>query len=327
MKKEIKYIISGIITILSLIIVITFTVDMLLGVTYTLNLTKDISNMTETPKLQYFPLYIFMTPTYIPLPYRITLDTLTQIYLVIYIILLSLAITRKNNIYRATKTLQNYENDIMSTISLMSLVLILSIMIEFIQTNAGIPTGNLESSSEYLKFVSALIAPLIEEIGFRLSTIGTVSLGTYLLLKEKKVNLKDILIAIWRPYKLIEDEKIPNKSSIIFYVTIIINGLIFGLAHFISGGGWEIGKISTASLAGIALGYLYVKYGFHSAVLGHSFFNIYLLSLFYISSYSIPLWNFIIDIVDFLILVLGILTFIHYTLKIIDIKRPHSTIT
>lgn len=41
------------------------------------------------------------------------------------------------------------------------------------------------------------------------------------------------------------------------------------------GGGWEIGKVSTAFLAGVAFGVAYVAYGAYADILLHWFFNYY----------------------------------------------------
>jgi hypothetical protein len=39
------------------------------------------------------------------------------------------------------------------------------------------------------------------------------------------------------------------------------------------GGGWELGKVLPTFVAGLCLGWLYVKWGFHGAVLLHLLFN------------------------------------------------------
>ena len=41
------------------------------------------------------------------------------------------------------------------------------------------------------------------------------------------------------------------------------------------GGEWQLGKITTASLAGITLGIIYIKFGLFSAILIHWLFNYY----------------------------------------------------
>jgi membrane protease YdiL (CAAX protease family) len=49
----------------------------------------------------------------------------------------------------------------------------------------------------------------------------------------------------------------------------VISSVTFGLVHILSNSGWEIGKLPVATYAGFVFGYLYIRYGFHVAVLAH----------------------------------------------------------
>ena len=51
--------------------------------------------------------------------------------------------------------------------------------------------------------------------------------------------------------------------------------MMFGFAHILYGGGWEIGKVSTACLAGLVFAIMYVSYGAYADILLHWFFNYY----------------------------------------------------
>ena len=53
------------------------------------------------------------------------------------------------------------------------------------------------------------------------------------------------------------------------YVLVAISSVLFGAAHVLLGAGWDIGKVSQAAAAGVALGVLYYKYGFAATVLLH----------------------------------------------------------
>jgi membrane protease YdiL (CAAX protease family) len=59
------------------------------------------------------------------------------------------------------------------------------------------------------------------------------------------------------------------------WVTLAVTSGAFGAAHFLYGGGWEIGKISTATISGLALGFAYLRYGAYAPILLHWFFNYY----------------------------------------------------
>jgi hypothetical protein len=55
-----------------------------------------------------------------------------------------------------------------------------------------------------------------------------------------------------------------------------VSSAAFGAVHFLAGGGWQIGKISTAFMSGMVLGITYLMYGAYAPVLLHWFFNVYL---------------------------------------------------
>jgi hypothetical protein len=70
-------------------------------------------------------------------------------------------------------------------------------------------------------------------------------------------------------------------------ILIITIGLFFGVSHIISGTPWSPGKMSQATVAGIIIGWVYVRYGFAPAVLIHWATNYFLFSyLFFISNLS-----------------------------------------
>jgi membrane protease YdiL (CAAX protease family) len=59
------------------------------------------------------------------------------------------------------------------------------------------------------------------------------------------------------------------------WALIILTSVVFGLAHYLLGGGWQVGKVSTAFLSGLVLGIMFVAYGAYAAILLHWFFNYY----------------------------------------------------
>ena len=68
-------------------------------------------------------------------------------------------------------------------------------------------------------------------------------------------------------------------------VLIITIGLFFGAAHIISGTPWSPGKFSQATIAGIIIGWVYIRYGLAPAILIHWATNYFIFSyLFFISS-------------------------------------------
>lgn len=282
MIKEARKLAGLLANISAIFITITLLIDLTVGARYAVDITYSMSNLTETPKINFIPMYIFTQAIYIPLPVKITLTQLATIFIIIYAALLALAMFTTRPLTNIKEAITGFTgNDAIETMKIMSVTLITIIIVEGIQEWGGIPTGQLQSPNEYIRYISALVAPLIEEIGFRLSIIGVIATVLYLATTRKKVNIRSILTIIWRPYHG-HDQPGENRFILSLYLAMVITAVIFGVSHVISGGGWEIGKVTTATIAGIALGYLYIRHGFHSAVLGHAFFNVYLLSMYYL---------------------------------------------
>jgi membrane protease YdiL (CAAX protease family) len=61
---------------------------------------------------------------------------------------------------------------------------------------------------------------------------------------------------------------------------VIFTSIIFGLGHFLLGGGWEIGKTTSATLAGLILALSYLAYGAQASIIIHWFFNAYMETYF-----------------------------------------------
>jgi len=282
MIKEARKLAGLLANIAAIFITTTLLIDLVIGARYAVDLTYSMSNLTEMPKINFIPMYIFTQAIYIPLPIKITLTQLATIFIIIYAALLALAMFTTRPLTNIKEAITGFTgNDAIETMKIMSLTLVTIIIVEGIQEWGGIPTGQLESPNEYIRYVSALVAPLIEEIGFRVSIIGVIAIAIYLATTRKKVTLRNILSILWRPYHG-HNQPGENKFIVSLYIAMIITAFIFGVSHIISGGGWELGKVTTATIAGIALGYLYIRHGFHSSVLGHAFFNVYLLSMYYL---------------------------------------------
>ncbi|MCX8191765.1 MAG: CPBP family intramembrane metalloprotease [Nitrososphaerales archaeon] len=162
--------------------------------------------------------------------------------------------------------------------------MVTTIILQYLQERSGIPTGTIPERDPIMMFVSISIAPLVEEIGFRLSFIGLIA--AYLAFMADG-RLRSILYALWHPKgcldKLIVKKNKTSKEVGILNVMVILSGIIFGLAHITYGAGWEVGKLSQATLAGIALGWLYINYGFHAAVLLHWAFNYFTSAYYYLN--------------------------------------------
>lgn len=207
-----------------------------------------------------------------------------------------------------------FTNPLTAMIVLLGATSFVTQLLDSLQTSAGIATGSLTGDPFYL-FVDFTLAPLVEETTFRLIMIGLpITLLAIVIFRGSA--LAGAARALWRPSSLwdVEDEgeeartfkeagpslfpKSQHESlkvkaiKPIVLVFLALSSLAFGYGHYASQSGWDLGKISEATVAGLALGYLYIKYGFAANVLLHWSIN-YVGSVFSflaLGVYGIP-WN------------------------------------
>jgi len=150
-------------------------------------------------------------------------------------------------------------------------------ILQWLQEHAGLPTGDLPPREPVDQLVSISISPLTEELGFRLTLIGFLSLFWI----RSRVSAKDLLRILWHPGRYLKWDGYQRGLERRAAGAIIFAGVLFGLSHVLYGQNWGLGKVTTASISGIALGWLYFKYGFPAAVLLHWGFNYFTGSVFY----------------------------------------------
>ncbi len=137
------------------------------------------------------------------------------------------------------------------------------LMIDSVETSGGVPIGGLSGDAMQL-FMSLTIAPLREEFGFRMILVGLPALALCLG-RSWRLALK----SLWRPSASYEGEVNTTFHQVVLAVAAVVSSLLFGLVHVYSGSGWAVGKLPEAAFAGVVLSYLYIRYGFHVAVLTH----------------------------------------------------------
>ncbi len=130
-------------------------------------------------------------------------------------------------------------------------------------SSSGVPIGG-PSGDPLLLLVGLTASPLIEEFGFRLLIIGVVA-----LILSMGRPWRVALGSIWRPSRAIEGFAVGSGASIIIWAATGFSAVTFGACHVFCGSSWDIGKFPEAAYGGLVLGVLYVKYGFHVAVLAH----------------------------------------------------------
>ena len=101
----------------------------------------------------------------------------------------------------------------------------------------GIITEPPDTKNDLILFLQLSIAPITEEIGFRLVLIGI----PLFLIYSHKSSIKFFIKSLWAPYSTLH---IYDKKKAIVIITIV--GIFFGVAHVISGEPWTTGKILTS---------------------------------------------------------------------------------
>lgn len=173
---------------------------------------------------------------------------------------------------------------------LSSMLLIAVLVISSLQESVGVPTGSLTESNSLDLLLDLAYSPISEEVGFRISTLG-LFLVIYMLWATRLAQtiplgrgLKIAFLALFDPdeakrmagLKSISSHGILGGVSQGEWVILIFTSLGFGLAHLLSGSGWGLGKVTTATMTGLTLGLVYLAYGVEAPILLHWYFNYYL---------------------------------------------------
>ncbi|MBT7253024.1 MAG: CPBP family intramembrane metalloprotease, partial [Candidatus Nitrosopelagicus sp.] len=156
-----------------------------------------------------------------------------------------------------------------------SILVLISAVITIIQKNFGIITEPPDTANDLILFLQISVAPITEEIGFRLVLIGI----PLFLIYSHKSSIKFFFKSLWAPHSTLHIYE--NKKAI---GIIVIVGIFFGVAHVISGEPWTTGKILQASIGGIILGWVYFRYGLAAAIILHWATNYFIYSYLFLIS-------------------------------------------
>ena len=224
------------------------------------------------------PFYIGLLTVYVPV--TPSFGTLFLALTAVYCLMIAIAAYQGGGFARALVDSARQgpkallQNPLSATIVILGATLFATVILQDLQTAAGVATGGL-TGDPFLLFMDLQLSPLIEEIGYRFFLIG-VPLAVLLLVTRPTP--KKFLKTLWRPSAAwaddptVEPEHLQlNRSTLrnFTYFLIAFSSILFGLAHYLSGAGWDVGKISEAALDGVALAYLYVRYGLHASIVFH----------------------------------------------------------
>ena len=150
-----------------------------------------------------------------------------------------------------------------------SILILMSIIIDFIQQGFGIVTVPPPIDNNLAQFLYVSISPIVEEIGFRVILIGLPLFVFY----SHKLSITHFFKSIWNPNRNLH---IYDFRKTLFLIVLV--GIFFGLAHIMTGEPWSEGKFAQATVSGIILGWLYFRFGLITAILVHWGTNYFIFS-------------------------------------------------
>ena len=163
---------------------------------------------------------------------------------------------------------------------LSSALLLVVIGVTSLLDKLGIPTGSLQPRDPYFTLYALTYSPILEEIMFRISTLGLLVALRALWSGTWKVRI--VAISFLSPERVKAVAGLPRISEKGLrglhwteWLLLAITSSLFGLAHLLAGGGWQPGKVVTATISGLALGISFLTYGAYASILLHWFFNFY----------------------------------------------------
>ena len=150
-----------------------------------------------------------------------------------------------------------------------SILILISVIIDFIQQGFGIVTVPPSVDNDLTQFLYVSLSPIVEELGFRVILIGLPLFVFY----SHKLSIKHFFKSLWNPNRNLH---IYDFRKILFLIVLV--GIFFGLAHIMTGEPWSEGKFAQATASGIILGWLYFRFGLMPAILVHWGTNYFIFS-------------------------------------------------
>ena len=217
-----------------------------------------------------------------PLPFQLDLGDAFVIIWIIFVIFFGIGIFGpKENFIKTLVPILSFgkessSNYLVSALKWFGILVLVSAIIDFTQGSVGINIEPPQFDNNLIQFFSSSLAPLLEEIGFRVLLIGIPLYALFF----RKSSWKNFIKSLWHPYSNLD---VPDQKRV--FTLIILVGILFGLAHIFLGDSWSVGKFTQATAGGIILGWVYYRYGFLAAVLLHWATNYFIFSYVYFVVY------------------------------------------
>ena len=207
---------------------------------------------------------------------------------------------------------------IVAAIKWFSILVIVSTGIIGVQELFGISVEQPEAPNQLIQFFNISLAPIIEEIGFRVILIGVPLFALY----THRTSLKLFGKSLWWPWKNLQN--VNTKKAL---TVIVLVGILFGAAHIFSDESWSSGKLAQAIASGIIIGWVYYRYGLASAILIHWATNYFIYSYGYIVadinqiSINNAFSHSLLSTVEIILIVTGIISVVVLALNYVYSKR------
>lgn len=162
-------------------------------------------------------------------------------------------------------------NYLVQTIRWFCVIILLSEAIDMIQGFFGITIRLPAFENDLVQYLGVAFSPFYEEVIFRVVLVGV----PLYLFYSRRISPRLFASSLWMPSRL----PIANfKKPLVLVVAV---GILFGAAHVFSEQ-WGVGKFSQATISGIIIGWVYVRYGFVPAVLIHWATNYFIFTYGYL---------------------------------------------
>ena len=230
--------------------------------------------------LEKFDIFIAGVNIQLPLEYEIGDIFIIAWSIFIILFVISFLGPKKNLVKSISDILSSGKNSfsdnyMINIIKWFSILVLISAIITIIQESFGIVTEPPDTVNDLVLFLQISLAPITEEIGFRLILIGI----PLFLIYSHKSSIKFFIKSLWNPYSNLHVYEKRKAIALIIGV-----GIFFGIAHVMSGEPWTDGKIIQASLGGIILGWVYFRYGLAAAIILHWATNYFIYSYLFLIS-------------------------------------------
>ena len=236
----------------------------------------------------------------IPIPFSINIDPILGIILLvlIYAVMMSFLLIRRKAVWKTLGLgFKAYElSDALFIAAIFSSSMLILQLIDYIQGAFGLEVGEIEVCNPLYNFFYVSLAPITEELGFRLCLIGVIGL---LISREKGSKW---LRALVRP-------KGNMEKGLKIHSLIIFSAILFAYFHLL--GGWKAGKFAEALFTGYVLGRVYYSRGIGQSIMLHWSFNFFTSSFY---CFDIAYGTYFSDVLNWLIYPAGIVTILLFSL-------------